>query len=119
MKYLYLTPFLFFLSVLNTQSLTLSGRYYVDFETGMYKDGYIDFKDNKFTLKHFNLLPYTDKIEYTPNTVYLKINSDVFFSIRNEEVKKDTIKFYIHSKIATPTNYMDVAIGSGKFIKVN
>ena len=98
----------------------LKGKYYVDFEGKLYQNGYIDFKDSIFSMKHFNLLPYTGKIQYSRNDAYLYINSskDVFFTIRNENLNKDTIKFGVHSKSATPSNYMDISIGGGKFIKL-
>ena len=31
----------------------LKGKYYVDFEGKLYQNGYIDFKDSIFSMKHF------------------------------------------------------------------
>ncbi|HLN96756.1 MAG TPA: hypothetical protein VK183_14065 [Flavobacterium sp.] len=103
-----------------TDTTTLSGRYFADFDGAGMQDGYVEFRDSVFSLKHYNLLPYGGKIEYAPHSVYLmqEPNGDVFFEIRNEYMTRDTMPFSIHSKKAHPGSYMDISIGGGKFIRV-
>ena len=114
----YLALSLFSLLVCSeNQSQKLKGSYYADFNN-FYQNGYIDFKEDTFTLKHFNLLPYTGTIEYNKHTTYLygNFDSDIILSIKPEELGKDTIKFKIHNKRAT-SSYLHIYVNEGKFIK--
>lgn len=111
---IFLFGFIFF------QETKLSGRYFVNYKNDkMQQDGYIDFNGDSFTMKHYNLLPYSGNIQYYKASALLqkKFDSDIIISVEAKEIGKDTIKFYVHDRKYT-NNYLDISVNIGTFIKV-
>lgn len=115
MKYIFLMTMFFCLSSLK-QDNQLNGHYKVVFENYFENDGYVTFNGYDFKWKPFRFLPFDGKINYYKNTIYLENNSNTIYGIRSENIKKDTIIFYVYDKNGKG-NWLDIAIGSGKFIK--
>lgn len=114
MKYLILSFFIF-TGIKENQQPKLNGHYYVDLGKNSYQNGYIDFNEDTFTMKPFQILPYTGKVEYYKRKVYLQSSLDILYSIKYEDINKDTIPFNIHIK--NSTSYLHITTGQGKFIK--
>ena len=103
------------------QDTKLKGRYFVAFKNKNFqKDGYIDFDNNIFTMKPTNLLPYSGTVNYYRTITMLKndFDKDIIIDFRTDELQNDTIKFQVHSKKASVTNYLDTSINQGKLIKI-
>ncbi|MCD0467933.1 hypothetical protein [Flavobacterium sp. ENC] len=118
MKYLSLIITLLFIS-LNQTTDKLTGRYsYLIEENNLYiqKDK-ITFKDSVFVFDN-KYLP-KGKISYG-NKILLDnfINTDLIISISKDQIKKDTILFYIHDKKSPAANYLDEIAGKGKLIRI-
>lgn len=114
--------FLIFLMfpLLFAQEAKLNGKYYVDFENDFFqKDGYIDFEESKFTMKHSNLLPYHGTIKYGRTLTYLEtgFNPDMIIDFQTNKIGKDTIRFQVRDK-SSGGSYLHFSVNSGKFIKV-
>ena len=45
-------------------------------------------------------------------------DKDIIIDFRTDELQNDTIKFQVHSKKASVTNYLDTSINQGKLIKI-
>ena len=118
MKYLSIIITLLFIS-LNQTTDKLTGRYnYLIEENNLYiqKDK-ITFKDSVFVFDN-KYLP-KGKISYG-NSILLDnfINTDLIISISKDQIKKDTILFYIHDKKSSAANYLDEIAGKGKLIRI-
>lgn len=116
MKYIFLMTIFFCLTSLK-QDNQLNGAYKVIFENYFENDGYVTFYGNNFKWRPFRFLPFEGKINYYKNTIYLESDSNSIYGIRSENIKNDTIVFYVYDKNGKG-NWLDIAIGSGKFIKV-
>lgn len=97
----------------------LNGRYnYLIEDNNSYvqKDK-ITFNDSVFAFDN-KYLP-KGKISYD-NKILLDnfINTDLIISISKDQIKKDTILFYMHDKKSSATNYLDEVVGKGKLIKI-
>lgn len=111
---------IFSLGFVFPQETKLSGRYFVDFKNDNFQtDGYIDFYGESFTMKHYNLLPYSGTINYykTLTSLQSSSSSDIVIDFQTNEIGKDSIKFQVHSK-KSAMNYLDISVNSGTFIKV-
>ena len=118
MKYLTLIITLFFITP-NQQTNKLTGRYnYLIEENNFYiqKDK-ITFNDSVFVFDN-KYLP-KGKISYG-NVILLHnfINTDLIISISKDQIKKDTILFYMHDKQSSAANYLDEVVGKGKLIRI-
>jgi hypothetical protein len=97
----------------------LTGRYnYLIEEDNLYilKDK-ITFNDSVFVFDN-KYLP-KGKVSYG-NVILLDnfINRDLIISISKDQIKKDTILFYMHDKNSSSTNYLDEVVGKGKLIRI-
>lgn len=117
MKYVFLMTLIFGLSSLQ-QDIKLNGTYKAEFENYFRNDGYVTFYENNFKWRPFRFLAFEGKINYSKKTIYLENESDLIYSIRYENIKNDTIVFYVYDK-NKKGNWLDIAIGEGKFIKQN
>ena len=118
MKYLSIIITLLFIP-LNQETDKLSGRYnYLIENNNLYiqKDK-ITFNDSVFVFDN-KYLP-KGKISYG-NKILLDnfINTDLIISISKDQIKKDTILFYIHDKKSAAANYLDEIAGKGKLIRI-
>ncbi|MNL46529.1 hypothetical protein D3C87_1692520 [compost metagenome] len=118
MKYLILIITLLSIN-LNQETDKLNGRYnYLVEDNNLYiqKDK-ITFKDSVFVFDN-KYLP-KGKISYG-NVILLKnfINTDLIISIPKDQIKKDTILFYMHDKQSSAANYLDEVVGKGKLIRI-
>lgn len=118
MKHLTLIITFFFINFNFQETDRLNGRYnYLleDYNLYVQKDK-ITFKDSIFIFDN-KYLP-KGKISYG-NVILLEnfINTDLIISIRKDQIKKDTIHFYIHDKRGGG-NYLDISSGKGKLIKI-
>ncbi|MDR7209271.1 hypothetical protein [Flavobacterium piscis] len=118
MKYLFIIITLLSIN-LNQKTDKLNGRYnYLIEDNYLYiqKDK-ITFKDSVFVFDN-KYLP-KGKISYG-NTILLDnfINTDLIISISKDQIKKDTILFYMHDKKSSSANYLDEIVGKGKLIKI-
>ncbi len=108
--------------IICVQDSKLNGRYIVKFknETAFQQNGYVDFKNEIFTMKYNNLLPHNGKIKYykTLTSIEEDNNSNIIIDFRTDEIGKDTINFQVHSRNCGIGNYLDVSINSGKFIRI-
>ena len=112
---------IFAVSLTFTQETKLSGKYYVDFKNeNSQMDGYIDFNNDTFSMKHSNLQPYSGSIKYYRTLTSLEsgFDPDIIIDFRTDEIGKDTISFQVHSRKSGVMNYLDISINSGKFIKM-
>ncbi|RKR09412.1 hypothetical protein C8C83_1042 [Flavobacterium sp. 90] len=117
MKYFALIITFFFINFNNQENDKLTGRYnYLIEDNNSYilKDK-ITFKDSIFIFDN-KFMP-KGKISYG-NTILLEnfINTDLIISIRKDQIKKDTILFYMHDK--SGGNYLDISSGKGKLIRI-
>lgn len=94
----------------------LNGVYKVEFDSAFKNDGYVSFYGKNFKWRPFHFLPFDGKINYLGNKIYLENESNLLYIIDYKYIKKDTIIFYVHDK-KEKGNYLDIAIGTGKFIK--
>lgn len=119
MKVLLITAILYFgFTVL--QEKRFSERYFVQYKNEkMQQNGYIDFKDYSFTMKHYNQLPYSGTISYNPALIYLQrdSDSDIIISVKTNEIGKDTINFQVHDRRSS-NSYLHISVNSGVFIKI-
>lgn len=97
----------------------LNGRYnYLIEENNSYlqKDK-ITFNDSVFVFD--NKYVPKGKISYG-NVILLDnfINTDLIISISKDQIKKDTIPFYMHDKKSSSANYLDEVVGKGRLIKI-
>lgn len=118
MKYFTLIITLLFIPLIQ-ETDKLSGRYnYLIEDNNLYiqKDK-ITFKDSIFVFDN-KYLP-KGKISYS-NVILLDnfINRDLIISIPKDQIKKDTILFYMHDKQSSAANYLDEVVGKGKLIKI-
>ena len=103
----------------NQKTDKLNGRYsYLIEDNNFYiqKDK-ISFSDSVFVFDN-KYMP-KGKISYG-NIVLLEnfINADLIISISKDQIKKDTIPFYMHDKKNSSANYLDEVVGKGKLIKI-
>lgn len=115
MKHIFLMTLIFGLSSLQ-QDVKLDGAYKAEFENYFQNDGYVTFNENNFKWRPFRFLPFEGKVNYLKNTIYLESESNLIYSIRYENIKNDTIDFYVYDRNGKG-NWLDIAIGKGKFIK--
>jgi len=97
----------------------LSGRYnYLIEDNDLYiqKDK-ITFNDSIFIFDN-KYMP-KGKISYG-NIIVLEnfINTDLIVSIPKDQIKKDTIPFFMHDKKSFAANYLDEIVGKGKLIRI-
>ena len=119
MKEILLVTFIL-VGFINIQENKFSESYFVQYKNDkMQQNGYINFKDNSFTMKHFNSLPYSGTFSYDPSLIYLQRNSDsdIIITVEAKEIGKDTIKFYVHDKRSL-NSYLHISVNSGVFIKI-
>jgi hypothetical protein len=117
MKYFALLITLFLISF-NQKTEKLTGRYnyLIEDDNSYIQKDKITFKDSVFVFDN-KYMP-KGKISYG-NVILLDnlINTDLILSIRKDQIKKDTIQFYIHNKNGGG-NYLDISEGRGKLIKI-
>ena len=118
MKYLLIIVTLLSIN-LNQETDKLNGRYnYLIEEDNSYiqKDK-ITFKDSVFVFDS-KYMP-KGKISYG-NRILLEnfMNTDLIISISKDQIKKDTIPFYMHDKQSSAANYLDEVVGKGKLIRI-
>lgn len=116
MKYFALIITLLYINLNQTDKLT--GRYnYLIEDNNLYlqKDK-ITFNDSVFVFDN-KYMP-KGKISYG-NTILLEnfINTDLIISISKDQIKKDTIEFFMHDK-KDGGNYLDISSGKGKLIRI-
>jgi hypothetical protein len=118
MKYLFIIITLFSIS-LNQETDKLNGRYnYLIEDNNSYvQRDKITFKDSVFVFDS-KYMP-KGKISYG-NVILLEnfINTDLIISISKDQIKKDTIPFYMHDKQSSAANYLDEVVGKGKLIRI-
>ena len=119
MKHLTLIITFFFINFSNQENDRLKGRYsYLIEDDNAYiiKDK-ITFNDSVFVFD--NKYVPKGKISYG-NTILLDnfINTDLIISISKDQIKKDTIQFYMHDRQSSAANYLDEVVGKGKLIKI-
>lgn len=118
MKYLILIITLLSIN-LNQETDKLNGRYnYLVEEDNIYNQrDKITFKDSVFVFDN-KFLP-KGKISYG-NIILLEnfFNTDLVISIPKDQIKKDTILFYMHDKQSSAANYLDEVVGKGKLIRI-
>lgn len=118
MKYLFIAITLLSIS-LNQKTDRLTGRYnYLVEEDNLYiqKDK-ISFNDSIFVFDN----KYVPKGKISYGTIILLenfMNKDLIISIPKDQIKKDTIPFYMHDKKSSSANYLDEVVGKGKLIKI-
>ncbi|WP_119789332.1 hypothetical protein [Flavobacterium anhuiense] len=118
MKYFALLLTLFFINF-NQKTDKLTGRYnYLIEDDNAYilKDK-ITFKDSVFIFDN-KFMP-KGKISYG-NVILLDnfINTDLIISISKDQIKKDTIPFFMHDKKSSSANYLDEVVGKGKLVRI-
>jgi hypothetical protein len=118
MKYFTLIITLLFINS-NQETDKLTGRYnyLVEDNNSYVQRDKITFKDSVFAFDN-KYLP-KGKISYG-NRILLDnfINIDLIISISKDQIKKDTILFYMHDKKSSSANYLDEVVGKGKLIKI-
>jgi len=115
MKYILIITFIFLLTSFK-QDNKLDGAYKAEFDSYFQNDGYVTFYGGNFKWRPKNFLPFEGKINYLKNTIYLESNSNYIYSVAYQNIKKDTINFYVYDKNGKG-NYLDIAIGKGRFIR--
>lgn len=119
MKYFALLITLFFINF-NQKTDKLTGRYnyLIEDDNAAYilKDK-ITFKDSVFIFDN-KFMP-KGKISYG-NVILLDnfINTDLIISISKDQIKKDTIPFFMHDKKSSSANYLDEVVGKGKLVRI-
>lgn len=119
MKYLFIAITLLSIT-LSQKTEKLNGRYnyLIEEEDNFYiqKDK-ISFNDSIFVFD--NKYVPKGKISYG-NVILLEnfMNKDLIISIPKDQIKKDTIPFYMHDKKSSSANYLDEVVGKGKLIKI-
>lgn len=103
----------------NQKTDKLNGRYnyLIEDDNSYIQKDKITFKDSIFAFDN-KYLP-KGKVSYG-NVILLEnfINTDLIISIRKDQIKKDTILFYMHDKKHPAMNYLDIVVGKGKLIKI-
>ena len=99
------------------QDIKLIGAYKVEFENYFQNDGYVTFYENNFKWRPNRFFPFEGKINYSKNTIYLESESNLIYGVPYQNVKNDTIIFYVYDKKGKG-NCLDIATGEGRFIKV-
>lgn len=103
----------------NQKTDKLNGRYnyLIEDDNSYIQKDKITFKDSIFAFDN-KYLP-KGKVCYG-NVILLEnfINTDLIISIRKDQIKKDTILFYMHDKKHPAMNYLDIVVGKGKLIKI-
>ena len=115
MKYILIIIFIFLLTSFK-QDNKLNGPYKVEFDSYFQYDGYVTFYGDTFKWRPKSFLPFEGKINYLKNTIYLESNSNYIYSVEYQDMKNDTINLYVYDK-NRKGNYLDIAIGKGRFIK--
>ena len=104
---------------LNQKTDKLNGRYnYLIEDNNSYvQRDKITFNDSVFVFDS-KYMP-KGKISYG-NIILLEnfINQDLIISIPKDQIKKDTILFYMHDKQSSAANYLDEVVGKGKLIRI-
>lgn len=116
----YFTLILLLLSinlVQKTEKLTGRYNYLIEDNNSYFQKDKITFNDSVFAFDN-KYLP-KGKISYG-NVILLDnfINTDLIISIPKDQIKKDTIPFYMHDKQSSASNYLDEVVGKGKLIKI-
>ncbi|MFH7000285.1 hypothetical protein ACHRVZ_20395 [Flavobacterium sp. FlaQc-57] len=118
MKYFALIITFLFIN-LNPKTDKITGRYnYLieDNNTYILKDK-ITFNDSIFAFDN-KYMP-KGKVSYGDVIILDNfINTDLIISISKDQIKKDTIDFYMHDKKSSSVNYLDISSGKGKLIKI-
>lgn len=118
MKYLFILVTVLSIS-LNQKTDKLNGRYnYLIEDNNSYvQRDKITFNDSVFVFDS-KYMP-KGKISYG-NIIVLEnfINQDLIISIPKDQIKKDTILFYMHDKQSSAANYLDEVVGKGKLIRI-
>lgn len=114
----YLSLLIVLLSVNFNQKIDkLNGRYnyLIEDENQYIQKDKITFKDSVFVFDN-KFMP-KGKVSYG-NAILLDnfINTDLVITIAKDQIQKDTIEFYMHDK--NDANYLDVATGKGKLIRI-
>ncbi|MGO4772194.1 hypothetical protein ACEN2I_11050 [Flavobacterium sp. W22_SRS_FK3] len=119
MKYFLLVCILSFIDFKDQETDKLKGIYYFTCESDYFmnqKDKVV-FKDSTYTFS--NKFIQSGKISYGHNLLLENFtSSDIIISISKKQIGKDTMVFYIHNKKGPAMNYLDIAVGKGKFIKI-
>jgi len=100
-----------------TDKLTGSYNYLIEDNNFYIQKDKITFNDSVFVFNN-KYMP-KGKISYG-NLIILQnfINTDLIVSISKDQIKKDTILFYMHDRQSSTTNYLDIVVGKGKLIKI-
>ncbi|MBL0735530.1 hypothetical protein JI750_01430 [Flavobacterium sp. GN10] len=118
MKYFALLITLFFINF-NQKTDKLTGRYnyLIEDDNAYVQKDKITFKDSVFAFDN-KYLP-KGKISYG-NVILLDnfINTDLIISIPKDQIKKDTIPFFMHDKKSSSANYLDEVVGKGKLVRI-
>lgn len=97
----------------------LNGRYnyLIEDDNSYIQKDKITFNDSVFVFD--NKYVPKGKVSYG-NVILLDnfINRDLIISISKDEIKKDTILFYMHDKKSSSANYLDEVVGKGKLIRI-
>lgn len=120
MKYFTLIITFFFINFNSQETDKLIGRYnyLIEDDNSYVQKDKITFKDSVFAFD--NKYVPKGKISYGKNLILLEnfINTDLIISIPKDQIKKDTILFYMHDKKSSSANYLDEIVGKGKLIKI-
>ena len=109
---------MFFNNFSNQENNKLKGSYYCIVENEYYYISKNKVTFNDSTYEFDNKFIPKGKISYKSIIVLESfINPDLTISIFKNQIKKDTIQFYIHNK-KDGGNYLDIATGKGNFIKI-
>lgn len=118
MKYFALIITLLSISFIQkTDKLTGRYNYLIEDDNSYIQKDKITFNDSVFAFDN-KYLP-KGKISYG-NVILLEnfINTDLIISISKDQIKKDTIPFYMHDKQSSAVNYLDEVVGKGKLIRI-
>lgn len=102
----------------NTDKLNGRYNYLIKDDNSYIQKDKITFKDSVFAFDN-KFLP-KGRISYGRNVILLEnfINTDLIISISKDQIEKDTIEFNMHDKKSPVANYLDVASGKGRLIKI-